>query len=125
MNTLGNILWILLGGFIVALIYFLIGLIFMISIIGIPFGYQLWKFGVFALFPFGKQVVSGPNDSGCLSIFMNVLWFALGWWEIAITHLTFGLICCITIIGIPFGIQHFKMALLSIFPFGKSIENQN
>ena len=65
-------------------------------------------------------MVDGNNAGGCLSIFMNVIWILLGWWESAATHLVFGLICCITIVGIPFGLQHFKMALLSAMPFGKT-----
>lgn len=120
MRFIGNILWLILGGLLVSLGYFIAGLLFCVTIIGIPFGYQLWKFGAFALWPFGTDVVDWDNARGCFSIFMNVLWILCGWWEIAATHLVFGLICCITIVGIPFGLQHFKMALLSIMPFGKT-----
>ena len=120
MKIIGNILWLVLGGLLVSLGYFLTGLLFCITIVGIPFGCQLWKFGVFALWPFGTEVVEGENSTGCLSICMNVLWILVGWWEIAATHLVFGLICCITIVGIPFGVQHFKIALLSLLPFGKT-----
>lgn len=121
MNFLGNLLWLVLGGLIVALYYYLMGLLFCITIIGIPFGVQLFKIGTFALWPFGHEVIPGPNDSGCLAIIMNVIWIIFGGVEIALTHLTFGVICCITIIGIPFGLQHFKMALLALVPFGKTI----
>lgn len=121
MNFLGNIVWLLLGGIIIAAIYFIEGLLFCITIIGIPFGLQLFKFGTFSLWPFGKEVVDSKSSSGCLSIFMNILWIVLGWWEIAATHLVFGLLLCITIVGIPFGLQHFKMAWLSLLPFGKTI----
>ena len=120
MKFIGNILWLILGSLLVSLGYFIAGLLYCVTIIGIPFGYQLWKFGVFSLWPFGTDVVDGNNAGGCLSIFMNVIWILLGWWEIAATHLVFGLICCITIVGIPFGLQHFKMALLSAMPFGKT-----
>ena len=120
MKFLGNILWLILGGLLVAAIYFIVGLLFCITIIGIPFGVQLLKFGVFALWPFGTEVVDGSSASGCLSIGMNIVWILLGWWEIAAIHLFFGLICCVTIIGIPFGLQHFKMAWLSLLPFGKT-----
>jgi len=123
MKFIGNILWLVLGGLIVALIYYLVGLLFCITIIGIPFGVQLFKFGSFALWPFGTEVSDGSNASGCLSILMNVLWIVLGWWEIAAAHLFFGAICFITIVGIPFGIQHFKMALLSIAPFGRTFKH--
>jgi uncharacterized membrane protein YccF (DUF307 family) len=121
MKFIGNILWLVLGGILVALYYFLAGLLFCITIVGIPFGYQLLKMGVFALWPFGSEVQPDTNDGGCLSIIMNVIWILVGGIEIAMIHVTFGLICCITIIGIPFGIQHFKMALLAFLPFGKKI----
>lgn len=121
MKFLGNLLWLVLGGLIVTLYYYFMGLLFCLTIIGIPFGLQLFKMGTFALWPFGHDVHPGPNDSGCLSIIMNVIWIICGGVEIALTHLTFGVICCITIIGIPFGLQHFKMALLALVPFGKII----
>lgn len=121
MNLLGNILWFVLGGFIVSAYYFLAGIIFCITIIGIPFGLQLIKIAGFALWPFGHEIQSDTNDGGCLSIFMNVLWILVGGIEIAMLHLTFGVFLCITIIGIPFGLQHFKMALLALIPFGKKI----
>ena len=121
MKTLGNIFWLILGGFLVALIYYIVGLLMCVIIIGIPFGVQLFKLGTYALWPFGHELVNGPGEPGCLSTAMNLLWILLGWWEIAIIHLVFGLIFCITIVGIPFGLQHFKMILPSIFPFGKEI----
>lgn len=122
MNFLGNILWFVLGGFLTALYYWIVGLLLCITIVGIPFGIQLMKIGVFALCPFGHEVVQGPNDGGCLSILMNVVWILVGGIEIALMHLAFGLFCCITIIGIPFGIQHFKMTVLALMPFGKEIQ---
>lgn len=122
MKFLGNILWIILGGLIVALLYWLIGLLFCITIIGIPFGMQLMKFGSFALWPFGHKVVEKKNGGGCLDTVFNVIWILTGWWENAAMHAVFGLICCITIIGIPFGKQHFKLAKLSLLPFGKTFE---
>lgn len=121
MKFLGNILWFLLGGFIVSIYYFIVGLLFCITIIGIPFGLQLIKLAGFALWPFGHNIEPDTNDGGCLSIIMNVIWILLGGIEIAMLHLTFGVVLCITIIGIPFGIQHFKMALLALIPFGKRI----
>lgn len=78
MRIIGNILWLILGGLLVSLGYFIAGLLYCVTIIGIPFGYQLWKFGVFSLWPFGTEVVDGDNAGGCLSIFMNVLWILLG-----------------------------------------------
>ena len=121
MNTLGNILWLILGGILVAVIYYLVGLLMCITIIGIPFGVQLFKLGTFALWPFGHELVDGPGQPGCVSVVMNLIWILVGWWEIAVIHLVFGLICCITIVGIPFVLQHFKMIIPSILPFGKEI----
>jgi uncharacterized membrane protein YccF (DUF307 family) len=122
MNTFGNIVWFLCGGFLVALIYFLVGLLMCITIIGIPFGVQLFKLGRYALWPFGYEIVNGPGEPGCLSTAMNLIWILCGWWEIALIHLAFGVLLCITIIGIPFGLRHFRMAIGSIFPFGKEIK---
>lgn len=121
MKILGNILWLICGGFLVAFFYYGIGLLLCITIIGIPFGVQLIKLGSYALWPFGHELVTGPNEPGCLSIVMNLIWILAGWWEIAIVHAFFGLLLCITIVGIPWGMQHFKMALAAIFPFGKEI----
>lgn len=122
MKFLGNILWLLLGGLIIAVYYFFVGLLFCITIIGIPFGLQLMKIGSFALWPFGHEAVSDTNDGGCLAILMNVLWILFGGIEIALLHVTFGVICCLTIVGIPFGMQHFKMTILALVPFGKKID---
>ena len=121
MKSLGNIIWLILGGLLIAIIYFAVGLLMCITIIGIPFGIQLFKLGGYALWPFGHELVNGPGEPGSLSIVMNLIWILLGWWEIALIHLFFGLLLCVTIIGIPWGLQHFKMALNAIFPFGKTI----
>lgn len=121
MKFIGNILWLILGGILVALYYWIVGLVFCVTIIGIPFGLQLIKIGLLALWPFGHEIQPGPNDTGCLSIIMNVIWIVVGGIEITMLHLTFGAVCCLTIVGIPFGIQHFKMALLALMPFGKQI----
>ena len=114
-------MWLILGGVLVAIIYYIVGLLMCITIIGIPFGIQLFKLGTYALWPFGQELVNGPQEPGCVSIVMNLIWILLGWWEIAIIHLVCGLIFCITIVGIPFGIQHFRLGIQSIFPFGKEI----
>ena len=125
MKFLGNIFWLLFGGIIIAIIYFLVGLVICVTIIGIPFGVQLFKLGSYALWPFGRELVDRPNEPGCLSVFMNLIWILFGWWEIAILHLVFGLLFCITIVGIPWGLQHFKMAIASVFPFGKEVRYVN
>ena len=122
MKSIGNILWFVFGGFIIALIYYLVGLLMCITIIGIPFGVQLFKLGTYALWPFGHDLVYRPNEPGCLSSLMNLIWILLGWWEIALLHLAFGLLFCITIIGIPWGLKHFSLAIASVFPFGKEVK---
>lgn len=125
MKFLGNIIWLLFGGIIVAIEYFISSLLLMITIIGIPFGLQTMKLGILALWPFGSTVVDNGNSGGCLSILMNVIWILVGGIYIALTHLVFGLLFCITIVGIPFGLQHFKMAGLALTPFGKTIQYNN
>lgn len=122
MKFLGNLLWLVLGGIIIAVIYYIVGLLMCITIVGIPFGLQLFKLGTYSLWPFGHQLVDGPGQPGCLSTVMNLIWILAGWWEIAILHFGFGLLFCLTIVGIPWGVQHFKMAIGSIFPFGKIIQ---
>lgn len=121
MKLLGNIIWILFGGLFIALYYFMFGLLLCLTVVGIPFGLQLMKMAGFALWPFGHEVQAGPQDSGCLSVCMNIIWIIFGGIEIALTHLGLGVVFCVTIIGIPFGLQHFKMALLALVPFGKTI----
>ena len=121
MKLLGNILWLIAGGLVISLYYALVGALFCLTIIGIPFGIQLFKIAGLALMPFGRDVHSDINDGGCLSIIMNVIWILLGGLEIAFLHVGFGLLCCLTIVGIPFGLQHFKMAILAFVPFGKTI----
>lgn len=121
MNLLMNILWLVLGGIVTAVEYVIASLLLMLTIIGIPFGLQTMKLGLLALWPFGKEVRSVPQSGGCLSVLMNILWIVLGGIWISLSHLAFGLLLCITIIGIPFGIQHFKLAALALAPFGKEI----
>ena len=121
MNAIGNILWLVFGGIIIALIYYIVGLVLCLTIIGIPFGIQLFKLGTYSLWPFGRELVNGPRQPGCVSVVMNLIWILFGWWEIALLHTLCGLLFCITIVGIPWGVQHFKMAIGAIFPFGKEI----
>ena len=121
MKILGNIIWLIFGGIIIAVEYFIASLALMITIIGIPFGVQTLKLGVFALWPFGTEVRTDIRASGCLYIIMNILWLLLGGLAIALSHAPFGLLLCITIIGIPFGMQHFKLAAIALSPFGRDI----
>ena len=121
MKFIGNIIWAVFGGFFISLYYAIIGLVLCITVIGIPFGMQLFKMAGLALWPFGHDVIPGPNDTGCLTIIMNIIWILVGGIEIALAHISLGIAFCVTIIGIPFGIQHFKMSILALFPFGKNI----
>lgn len=121
MNVLLNIIWLVLGGFLIFVEYVIASLLLMITIIGIPFGFQTFKLAGLALLPFGKEVRTETQSVGCLYLIMNVLWLIFGGIAICISHLIFGLILCITIIGIPFGLQHFKLAGLALAPFGKTI----
>ena len=121
MRFLGNILWLILGGLVISLYYAFMAILFCITIIGIPFGVQLFKMAGLALWPFGRDVRPESNDGGCLSILMNIIWILFGGVEIAMLQVGFGIFCCLTIVGIPFGVQHFKMALLALIPFGKEI----
>lgn len=120
MKILGNIIWVLFGGLKIACLYILSSVALMFTIIGIPFGLQTIKLGLLALWPFGAEVVTRP-ESGCLNVFMNILWLLLGGVLIVVLHLLLGLIFCITIIGIPLGLQHFKLAQTAVMPFGREV----
>lgn len=121
MNIILNIIWVVFGGLMIAVEYFLSSIAMMATIIGIPFGLQTMKLAFVALWPFGTDVDNESWPSGCLAGIMNVVWWFLGGFVIALTHILWGIIFYITIIGIPFGNQHFKLARLALFPFGKSI----
>nr|NQU90563.1 YccF domain-containing protein [Bacteroidota bacterium] len=121
MNTLGNLIWLIFGGFLIALEYVIASLLLMITIVGIPFGVQTLKLATLALWPFGKTAVSRPATTGCLYTIMNIIWIFIGGIWIALTHVAFGLLLFITILGIPFARQHFKLATLALTPFGKDI----
>ena len=122
MKIIGNIIWVVFGGLFIFLEYLVASVVLMITIIGIPFGLQTLKLAMLALWPFGSKVTDVEDSGGCLSLIMNVLWICTGGICICLTHIGFGLIFCITIIGIPFGLQHFKLAALALTPFGKDIK---
>lgn len=123
MNFFGNLIWLIFGGIIIAIEYVAGSIILMVTIVGIPFGLQTLKMASLALWPFGRDTRVQARASGCLYIFMNVLWLFAGGLCIAITHAIFGLLLCITIIGIPFGLQHFKLTAIALSPFGRDIVN--
>ncbi len=121
MNIFLNIIWVVFGGLMIAIEYALSSVLMMLTIIGIPFGLQTLKLAAVALWPFGTNVNSDGWPSGCLAGIMNVIWWFVGGIPIAVTHLLWGLLFCLTIIGIPFGVQHFKLTRLALFPFGKTV----
>lgn len=122
MKIILNLLWLIFGGLATAIEYLISSIGLMITIIGIPFGLQTLKIGILALWPFGKQVTPSETSNSCLSLLMNIIWIFIGGIWICLTHLLFGVLLYITIIGIPFGTQHFKLATLALSPFGKKIE---
>lgn len=121
MSVLGNIIWLVFGGFFIALEYLVSGFLLCCTIIGIPFGLQVFKIGLIALLPFSQTTVVEEGSRSCLEIIMNVIWFFIGGIWIALSHLGWGLLFCITIVGIPFGIQHFKLMRVALFPFGRTV----
>lgn len=121
MKVLLNIIWVVFGGLMIAVEYVLASVAMMITIIGIPFGLQTLKLAILALWPFGTKIVDDGWPSGCLAGIMNVIWWFVGGFAIALTHLGWGLLFCITIVGIPFGMQHFKLMKLALLPFGNSV----
>ncbi len=121
MGFLGNIIWLIFGGFAIFVEYMVAGLLLCLTIVGIPFGLQSFKLGILALWPFGQKIEYMNNAPGCLSTFMNILWLLIGGIWIALTHLLFGILLAITIIGIPWARQHFKMASLALTPFGRRV----
>ncbi len=122
MSTIGNILWFLFGGLIGGLAWVLAGCLWCITIIGIPVGLQCFKFASLAFFPFGKEVVYG---GGGFSFLVNLIWIIFFGLEMAIGYCILGCLWCITILGIPIGKQCFKMAKLSLRPFGASVVKRN
>jgi uncharacterized membrane protein YccF (DUF307 family) len=121
MSLLGNIVWLIFGGLIAGLGYILGGLLTCLTIIGIPFGIQAMKIGVATFAPFGKQIVELPDANSPLRIILNVVWLILVGWEIAIAHAASALILAVTIIGIPFALQHLKLIPLALLPFGRAL----
>ena len=127
-SSLLNSLWVVLGGFVMALGWWLAGLICAITLIGLPWARSCFVIGRFSLWPFGQEAVnrkdlSGRGDlgTGPLGLLGNVLWFVVAGWWLAIGHLTSALACFVTIIGIPFGIQHIKLALIALAPVGMTV----
>lgn len=119
MGILGNIIWFIFGGLIESLIWTIYGILWCCTIVGIPIGVQCFKFARLTLFPFGKEVKVGKGFGNFL---LNLIWIVVTGLPMALTNAFWGLLFCVTIVGIPFGLQFFKLAQLSLFPFGSSIE---
>ncbi len=117
MSLVGNIIWLIFGGLIAGAGYIIGGLLLCLTIIGIPFGIKAIEFGFAVMLPFGKDVVSTSSDGGCLAMLFNIIWLLAFGWEIALAHAVFGLILGVTIVGIPFAIQHFKLIPVALLPF--------
>ncbi len=123
MRLLGNILWLLFGGLEAFLGYIIGGALLCLTIVGIPFGLQVFKLAEVTLWPFNKSYELKEWAPGCLSTVMNLLWLIVAGFWIVLIHLLFGLLLVITIVGIPFGRQHFKLMSLAITPFGRKVVN--
>ena len=124
MNGIGNLIWLIFGGLFAAIGYVLGGFMLCITIIGIPWGLQCFKLAGLVLWPFGKRVISDTQNLGCLNTLCNIIWIIFGGWYTALIHIVFGILLCITIIGIPWGKQHFKLIEISLMPFGKRIVDE-
>ena len=119
MGCLGNLLWLIFGGLFAGLSWFIVGLLWCITIIGIPIGKQCFKMAKLSLAPFGKTVEYG---GGPVRLIINILWLIFGGLEMAAGFAAAGLVLCITIIGAPFGLQMFKLAKLALMPFGAKVK---
>ena len=118
MGCLGNVLWFVFCGVFSGLSWCLAGLLWCITIVGIPVGMQCFKFASLSFFPFGKEVRYG---GGAGSLLLNIIWLIVSGVPLALEHAAFGVLLCITVIGIPFGLQHFKLAQLALMPFGAEV----
>ncbi len=121
MGTLGNIIWLIFGGFLTGLGYIIGGVGMCFTIVGIPFGLQSMKLGIATLTPFGRQIVETEKAGTPLYLIFNIIWLVLFGWEIAVGHLVSALVLGITIVGIPFAEQHLKLLPLALFPFGRTL----
>ncbi|MEM6717399.1 MAG: YccF domain-containing protein [Cyanobacteria bacterium P01_D01_bin.6] len=122
MSLLGNIIWLIFGGFLSGVGYILGGISTCLTIIGIPFGIATIQLGMASFTPFGKEIKKGPNADTTLLLILNLVWIFIFGWAIALNHLFWGILLAITIIGLPFAKQHFKLMILALFPFGRTLE---
>jgi uncharacterized membrane protein YccF (DUF307 family) len=115
-----NLIWLVLAGFWLALLYAFFGILAFILIITIPFGFACFRIAGFALWPFGRRIVRRPS-AGAPSLIGNIIWVVLFGWELALAHLITGIALCLTIIGIPLGLANFKLIPISLLPLGTEI----
>ena len=120
MRLILNLIWLILCGWWIAILYFLAGIIAFILIITIPFGIAAWRIGNYALWPFGRSIVRRPS-AGLGSLIGNIIWIILLGWELALGHLFAGFFLCLTIIGIPLWLANFKLIPISLLPLGVEI----
>ena len=124
MRLLGNIIWLLLGGLATGIGWWVAGLLAAITIIGIPYSIAAFRIGTFSIWPFGREVVDRPERDEArrlLILLGNIVWILLGGLWLALAHLLLAALLAITVIGIPFAVQHLKLAHLSLTPYGKMI----
>lgn len=124
MNLLLNLVWLILGGIMVALAYLLGGIILCLTIIGIPFGIACFKLAGLALAPFGREIREKQPPGGALAVIMNIIWILLPGLELAIFHLVMALLLGLTVIGIPLAAQHLKMTRMALLPFGYEVREK-
>jgi uncharacterized membrane protein YccF (DUF307 family) len=122
MSLLGNILWLIFGGFLAGMMYILGGLLLCLTIVGIPFGLQSIRIGFANFAPFGKEITESKRTGGFLGLVFDIIWVVLFGWEIAIAHLVSAGVLAITIIGIPFALQHLKLIPVALFPFNYELK---
>jgi uncharacterized membrane protein YccF (DUF307 family) len=121
MATLGNILWFVLGGFLIAFGYLVGGVLLCLTIVGIPFGVQAFKLARAVAAPFGLKVVEREGASGCVAVVLNLIWILLPGLELALVHLLLAVVLGVTIVGLPFARQHVKLVPLALMPFGRTL----
>ncbi len=119
MKTIGNVLWVIFGGGLQAIGWLFVGVIWCITIVGIPVGVQCFKFAGFIFWPFGKTIDYTDNAGKTI---INIIWVVLFGWELALSALIIGVIWCLTIVGIPFGLQSIKFAKLALMPLGAEVK---
>ena len=122
MSLIGNIIWLIFGGLPAAIGYFLGGLTLCLTIVGIPFGIISLRMAGAVLTPFGKTVVANPRGQGCIATTFNIIWLVIFGWGIALAHIIGGLILAITVVGLPFARQHFKLVPVALFPFSYQLK---